>query len=175
MILTGEAIKKEVRLGHIVIEPYCEANVNPNSYNYHLYPEIIEVSSALDFTSAYRSIQIPCSGYLLRPNALYLSCTMEVFSSKKYAMTLLGRSSIGRLGLFLNLSADLGHQGSSSRWTLELTAVQPIVIYPEMRIGQIAFWHVSGPRRYYDGRYKHDKSPYINKDNSLLFTGASSI
>ena len=63
---------------------------------------------------------------------------------------LLGRSSIGRLGIFLNVTADLGHIGSCSHWTLEITVVQPVRIYPGTKIGQVSFWvtdHYS-PHRY---------------------------
>jgi hypothetical protein len=45
---------------------------------------------------------------------------LEELGSRKYAMSLIGRSSIGRLGLFLQVSANLGHTGSSHCWTLEL-------------------------------------------------------
>jgi len=36
MILTGPAIKTAVKNGRVVLEPFDAANLNPNSYNYHL-------------------------------------------------------------------------------------------------------------------------------------------
>ena len=36
MILTGSEIKKYVENGDIVIEPFNEDQLNPNSYNYRL-------------------------------------------------------------------------------------------------------------------------------------------
>ena len=68
-------------------------------------------------------------------------------------MSLIGRSSIGRLGLFLQLSADLGHVGSKHKWTLELVAAKPIIIYPFMKIGQISFWENDGDFKEYSGEY----------------------
>ncbi len=59
-------------------------------------------------------------------------------------MSLIGRSSMGRLGLFLQLSADLGHTTSCHRWTLEIVATRPIWIYPGMVIGQVSFWRNTG-------------------------------
>ena len=40
-----------------------------------------------------------------------------------------GRSSIGRLGLFIHVTAGFGDVGFCGYWTLEMFAVQPIRIY----------------------------------------------
>lgn len=34
--LTGTKIKDELKNGRIIIEPFIDNNLNPNSYNYHL-------------------------------------------------------------------------------------------------------------------------------------------
>jgi dCTP deaminase len=114
------------------------------------------------------------SGVVLEPGILYLGATFEIIGSTKYVITLLGRSSIGRLGLFLNVTADLGHTGSISRWTLEMKVVQPLRIYPLMRIGQVAFWFQTGDVGQYSGKYQGDLQPFPNKDNNLK-TGVEGI
>jgi dCTP deaminase len=106
--------------------------------------------------------------YLLVPGRLYLGSTQEQIGSGFYALTLLGRSTIGRLGLFLNATADLGHIGCYSNWTLEMSVVQPLRIYPLMPIGQIAFWSVSHRGLRYGGRYHRDTRPVSNRDATLL-------
>ena len=107
-------------------------------------------------------------GYLLRPGRVYLGATQEVIGSERYVTLLLGRSSIGRLGIFLNVTADLGHLGSCSRWTLELTAVQPVRIYPRMKIGQVSFWLTDGESSFrYAGRYHRDREPIPNRDRRI--------
>ena len=58
--------------------------------------------------------------------------------------SLIGRSSVGRLGLFLQITADLGHLGKAHCWTLELKVVQSLIVYPHMKIGQVSFWQVTG-------------------------------
>lgn len=63
-------------------------------------------------------------------------------------MSLIGRSSTGRLGLFLQVSADLGHTGAEHKWTLELVAAKPIKIYPNMIIGQISFGKIMEKQLY---------------------------
>ena len=41
-----------------------------------------------------------------------------------------GRSSVGRLGLFVHVTAGFGDVGFCGYWTLEMFAVQPVRIYP---------------------------------------------
>jgi dCTP deaminase len=167
MILTGPAIAAAIARGDIRIEPFNTGDLNPNSYNYHLFPELYEVAVPGD-QSAVSRIAIPDTGLLLEPDCLYLGCTDEIFHSAKYAMTLVGRSSAGRLGVFVNISADLGHIGSHNRWTLEIKVVQPVIVYPHQCIGQVAFWETTGAANPYAGRYQHDERPQPSKDARLL-------
>jgi len=166
MILTGSKIKEMREAGHITLEPYDEKQVNPNSYNYRLGPQLgVPVLSAHQVAStafnrvAFNFIDIPKDGYILEPGKMYLGHTLEQLGSDKYAMRLIGRSSIGRLGLFLQVSADLGHTGSSHQWTLEIVAAKPIKIYPEMKIGQISFWKNDGDVAAYTSGYSRFSTP----------------
>lgn len=156
MILAGKKIIEEVERGNIILEPFNRTMVNPNSYNYTLNPALYEVvDNILDprKKSTLNEIHIPESGYVLEPGRLYLGCTNEIIGSNDYMISLIGRSSVARLGLFLQITADMGHVGSCHRWTLELTTIQPLRIYPNMRIGQVSFWRVSGKieERYLEG------------------------
>lgn len=147
MILTGKKICEEVKNGNISIKPFDKEMINPNSYNYHLGFTLLEVEQDLINAKKkvnYKTIQLDEKGFLLLPNRLYLASTLESIGSSKYAMTLIGRSSIGRLGLFLQVSAPLGHIGTNHSWTLELKVVQPLMVYPNMKIGQVSFWTVDG-------------------------------
>jgi dCTP deaminase len=115
-------------------------------------------------------MRVPPRGVVLKPGRTYLGATAEIMGSSDYAMTLLGKSSVGRLGIFLNITADLGHLGSKSRWTLEITVIQPIRIYSLMSIGQVAFWRVAdGPARGrgYRGRYSSHLEPEPSRDRAL--------
>jgi len=167
MILTGPAIAAALARGDILIEPFNAGDLNPNSYNYHLFPELYKVAVPGEQRAASR-IAIPGTGLLLEPDCLYLGCTDETFHSAKYAMTLVGRSSAGRLGVFVNISADLGHMGSRNRWTLEIKVVQPVIVSPHQCIGQVAFWETIGIPNPYTGRYQHDDRPHTSKDDGLL-------
>ena len=141
MILTGRRIEQGVHDGQIVIDPFRPEAVNPNSYNYRLGPLI----KAFDAQSGtFEETVLPDDGLVLRPGPMYLGHTAEVIGSTHYAMKLIGRSSTGRLGLFVQVSADLGHTMSCHRWTLEMVAAHPVRIYPHMVIGQVSFWCNAG-------------------------------
>lgn len=158
MILTGSKINQSVREGNISISPFDQAELNPNSYNYRLGSELkmaYEDGSGVHFLN----VGFPEAGLILQPGNLYLGQTAEKIGSSSYAMSLIGRSSLGRLGLFLQVSANLGHTGSNHQWTLELYACQPIKIYPNMRIGQVSFWTNIGEMKDYERYYSNFNSP----------------
>ncbi|MEO8582065.1 MAG: deoxycytidine deaminase [Patescibacteria group bacterium] len=147
MILTGTEIKKRVNQGEITLEPFSDDLMNPNSYNYRLGDTLLEiVDDIVDTKQPYHTAQItiPPQGYVLMPGKVYLGVTCEKIGSTKFVPSLIGRSSLGRLGLFLQITADLGHLGTSHHWTLELKCVQPLRVYPFMRIGQVSFWQPEG-------------------------------
>jgi len=156
MILSKSAILAAVDAGDINIDPFDPQALNPNSYNFRLGPQLLEWSAA---QHEFVPVAFPGTGFLLHADRLYLGSTLEYIGSRRYAMLLLGRSSIGRLGLFVNISADLGHTGSLGQWTLELRVVQPLRIYPGQNVGQISFWVTSGVPHSYAGRYKFDVGP----------------
>jgi dCTP deaminase len=141
MILTGSAIEENVRAGRITISDFCRSRVNPNSYNYRLGPVIKRFDKE---RGIFTAIPLPENGLVLEPREMYLGSTLEIIGSDHYSMSLIGRSSIGRLGLFLQVSADLGHTTSCHCWTLELVACRPIRLYSSMNIGQVSFWRNHG-------------------------------
>lgn len=172
MILSGLKIKEEVSKGNINIEPFDYNMLNPNSYNYRLGNELLEINDEVIDSKKktnYKKIKLTEKGYLLKPSKLYLGSTAEKIGSNKYVTQLIGRSSIGRLGLFLQITAPLGHVGCNHCWTLELNVVQPLRIYPGMKIGQVTFWEVYGPKKY---TYKNGKyNNYVKPQVSMYYKG----
>lgn len=166
MILTGKEIEKQVELGNIHIKPFKKDNINPNSYNYRLSNKLYKVTNdLLDIMkeTQYIEIDIPEDGYILEPKSLYLGTTVESIGSDYFVTQLIGRSSVGRLGLFLQITAPLGHIGAKHCWTLELTAIQPIKIYKNMKIGQVSFWQPEGNIDKYTGSYNNYNNPHISE------------
>ena len=152
MILTGDEIK--TKLGKdIVIEPFTEQNLNPNSYNLTLHNEIItyeEVVLDMKKPNRVRRITIPEDGLVLGPNQLYLGRTVERTETHNLVPMIEGRSSIGRLGLFIDVTSGFGDVGFCGCWTLELFAVQPVRIYPFIPICQILYHTLTGTVKEYD-------------------------
>jgi dCTP deaminase len=166
VILTGNSINEERRRGVITIDPFDRQHVNPNSYNFHLHHKVLTRSSE---TEKWHVQTIGERGIVLSPRRLYLAATAEVIGSEEYVVTLLGKSSTGRLGIFLNITADLGHLGCRSRWTLEIAVIQSVRVYSGMCIGQVAFWRTTKSRpAKYAGRYHRNLQPAPNRDLALL-------
>ena len=99
MILSGKEIQKHIGR-EIIIEPFDESRINPNSYDLTLSNELLVYEKEiLDMKNPNptRRILIPESGLLLEPNRLYLGRTNEYTRTDTFAPMLEGRSSIGRL------------------------------------------------------------------------------
>jgi dCTP deaminase len=162
MILTGEQIEKAVSSGEIVIDPFDKNQISPNSYDFKLGDRCLiyknaELDSAKD--NEVVEISIPDDGLLLQPDKVYLINTFETMGSNIYVPIIRGRSSIGRLGIFIDITADLIDLGSINKWTLQLHSVMPVKIYKGMLIGQVTFWVTKGDKVLYDGKYKGHESP----------------
>ena len=160
MILSGREIERN--LGRkIVIDPFDRSRLNPNSYNLTLHEELrVYRSSTLDMRVENLSdeLTIPSDGLLLEPHRLYLGRTVEYTETDGYVPMLEGRSSIGRLGLFVHVTAGFGDVGFKGFWTLEIFCVQPIRIYAGVQIAQIFYHTIEGDyERYSSGKYQNNK------------------
>ncbi|MCA9240824.1 MAG: dCTP deaminase, partial [Planctomycetales bacterium] len=128
MILSGDEIRSHLGT-EIVIEPFDEAKLNPNSYNLTLHDEIMtyeEVVLDMRKPNRVKRLTIPPEGLVLGPNQLYLGRTAERTETHNLVPMIEGRSSIGRLGLFVHVTAGFGDVGFCGYWTLEMFAVQPV-------------------------------------------------
>ena len=147
MILSGKEIKKQVKEGSIAIDPFTDAQINPNSYNLRLHQDLLTYDNdILDMRekNSASPLVIPSEGLLLEPHKLYLGRTVERTSTDKYVPMLEGRSSVGRLGLFIHITAGFGDIGFDGFWTLEIFCVQPIRIYSGLEICQIFYHTIDG-------------------------------
>ena len=159
MILSGKEIRN--KLGNeIVIEPYNEGQLNPNSYNLRLHNELLVYeNNMLDMKKENKAnkLIIPPEGLVLETGKLYLGRTVEYTKTDSYVPMLEGRSSIGRLGLFVHITAGFGDVGFSGYWTLEMFCVQPIKIYPEVEICQVFYHSIEGNyEKYRSNKYQNN-------------------
>ena len=168
MILSGNEIRR--RLGtDITIDPFDESRLNPNSYNLSLHDELLvyeEINLDMRRPNRSRRYAIPEEGLLLNPHQLYLGRTAERTATHNLVPMLEGRSSVGRLGLFVHVTAGFGDVGFEGYWTLEMFAVQPIRIYAGVEIAQIFYHTIEGEiTEYSSNKYQHNR----DIQPSLLF------
>ena len=169
MILSGKEIQK--RLGtDIIIEPFNEKQINPNSYNLRLHNELLvyEDRTIVDRKKEKKTkrIMIPEDGLVLEPGELYLGRTCEHTETLNGLVPMLeGRSSIARLGMFVHVTSGFGDVSFANYWTLEICVVRPIKIYPLVEVCQIYYQELKGEYEHYTGKYQKTNSI----DSSMLY------
>lgn len=160
MILSGKEIKK--RLGkEIIIDPFDDRRIGPNSYNLRLHHELVmydEPTLDMKKSHATKGLSIPQDGLVLQPGKLYLGRTIEYTETDNLVPMLEGRSSIGRLGLFIHITAGFGDVGFCGYWTLEMFCVQPVRVYAGVEICQIFYHTIEGDyTRYMSNKYQNNR------------------
>ena len=168
-MLTGSKILEEIEAGHIRITPFDKTKVNPNSYNLTLNNTLLVYSDkVIDFkkNNPTNKIIIPESGLVLKPNTLYIGRTNERCWTDRYIPQLDGRSSIGRLGITIHVTAGYGDIGWDGTWTLEIMAIHPVRIYPNIEFCQISYHTPYGLTNIqYEGRYQGQIDPTASRSS----------
>ncbi len=159
MILSGKEIAQHMG-EDIFIEPFDPRRLNPNSYNLTLHNELLVYENRLldmKMENPVEQLTIPEEGLVLQPDRLYLGRTQEFTRTENFVPMLEGRSSVGRLGLFIHVTAGFGDVGFAGYWTLEIFCVQPIRIYPGVEICQICYHDIRGDYEpYRSGKYQNN-------------------
>ncbi len=160
MILSGLEIRDQLNK-NIFIEPYNEKQLNPNSYNLRLHEDLLVYDGPeLDMRqpNPVTQMTIPAEGLLLEPNRLYLGRTIEHTRTEGYVPMLEGRSSIGRLGLFVHVTAGFGDVGFNGFWTLEMFCIHPLRIYAGVEICQLFYHTIEGNyEKYVSNKYQNNQ------------------
>lgn len=161
MILSGREIKRLLNKS-IYIDPFDKKQLNPNSYNLKLHNELLIYNyNELDMKkdNPYSKLIISEKGTMLYPGTLYLGRTFEHTKTFGHIPMLEGRSSIGRLGMFIHVTAGFGDVGFCGYWTLEISVIQPIRIYPFIEICQIYYHEIKGDYiNYKSDKYQNNNS-----------------
>jgi len=182
MLLTGKAIQAAVDAGEIVISPFTPAHLSPNSYDVTLNRTLLVYDlterGCLDVKRENPTLEfnIPAEGFVLQPGTLYIGMTNECATSHRYIPMFEGRSSMGRLGINTHITAGFGDIGwgferrpdgsihcNLPTWTLEITVVHPVRIYPDIRIGQVFFAEPKGEIEWYKGKYGNQRKPQASR------------
>jgi len=180
-MLTGSKIKEEIECGRIVCTPYDEKYINPNSIDVRLGDELkfykphTGHSAPLDPKDPYadhKLVSIEQNGdkWFLHPGELYISTTIEACGSDHYIPMINGKSSLGRLGINIHVTAGFGDIGFKQKWTLEIVVVKEVILYPGMRIGQVCFFEPFGNS---DVKYAGKYATQTNAQGSIPYTDES--
>lgn len=159
-MLSAKKIKKEIKKKNIFISGFNKERLNPNSYDLTLNDTMKVYSDDILDSKTHNQTQeiiIPEEGYVLQPGELYLACTNEHTVTKGFVPRIIGKSSIGRLGISIHQTSGFGDNGFNGTWTMQLVCVKPVRIYPNMKICQIYYEKLHGDKtEMYDGKYQNN-------------------
>ncbi|MCS6876104.1 MAG: dCTP deaminase [Aquificaceae bacterium] len=164
MILSDRSVRELISKGELLIEPLREENIQASSVDLTLGSELLlyraECVDIKDSHIPVERINIPEEGFLIPPKAFLLATTEEYIKLPEDITAFVeGRSSLGRLGLFIENAGwvDAGFEGQI---TLELYNANncPIRIYKGVRICQIVLARLDKKaERPYRGKYQGQK------------------
>lgn len=181
-ILSDEEIERAMSRGEILINPYEKKQLNPVSYDLTLGDEVAvykdwvhtitpdredgrfflpmaKVSDAKEPLAVEKFKIDPEKGWVLNPGIGYLMNTRERIHTKKFVPIVDGKSSVGRLFILVHFTAGFGDPGFDGQYTLEVSSLHPIRVYPGMRIGQIRFHTIEGEvQNPYNGNYTGERA-----------------
>ncbi|PIR47627.1 dCTP deaminase [Candidatus Uhrbacteria bacterium CG10_big_fil_rev_8_21_14_0_10_50_16] len=157
MILSDRDIQKAMEAGDISVEPYHEKMMQPASIDLRLDKHFLIFDTNANFVIDPKKPIDPMmkeividedTPFVLHPGEFALAMIHETTGvSDKYVGRLEGKSSIGRMGLLIHVTAGFLDPGNCLKMTLELHNVAnlPILLYYKMPIAQIAFEKISSP------------------------------
>ena len=106
--------------------------------------------------------EMPEDGLILMPGELYIySCNEKIGNKNNICSTVMGKSSLGRLGLDIHICAGFVDTGFVGSLVLEMRVIHPLKVYPNQKICQIKFERVEGEfNQTYDQK---PESKYMNQ------------
>ena len=161
MILSDRDIDHIIKSGKaFLVNPYNEEMLQPNSIDLTLGDELKTVGG--------KSIDLRQSSYKIKPMEFLLGSTMEkVHIPHDLCGHIDGKSSIGRLGVFVHVSSGFIDSGFTGNVTLEIfnCSDKEFELYHGMSICQIVFETLTSPvAKPYGTRDNH----YQNSEGTVL-------
>ncbi|ACO03860.1 MAG TPA: dCTP deaminase [Persephonella sp.] len=180
MILNDRKIRELIESKELLIDPLDAVQIQPSSVDLRLgndfliYPEDIEILDVRnpDLHNQLKKVVADDEGFIIQPKQFILATTREYIKLPDYLTAFVeGRSSLGRLGLFIENAGwvDAGFEGNI---TLEFYNAnsRPLKIYPGMRICQLVFAKMEEPAENpYRGKYQGQRGTtasriFLDKD-----------
>lgn len=161
MILSDNSIHHIIaNEGFYLVNPYSRENLQPNSYDMCLGGELKNIDG--------KSIDISEQPYKLKSQEFLLGSTLEkVNMPNTLCGHVDGKSSIGRLGVFVHVSSGFIDSGFQGNITLEIfnCSHKSFELYEGMPICQLVFEQLTTPVQYpYGTRGNH----YQDSEGTVL-------
>lgn len=159
-ILSDKTIKEYLEEGKIVIDPLKdEQQIQPSSVDMRLGDEFkvfkvirkpyIDPKDEEDIAEYMESSTVPeGEAFIIHPNEFALATTQEyVRVPDDLVARVEGRSSMGRLGVTMHVTAGYVDPGFEGRITLEISNIgaMPVALYPGQRVCQLVFETMTTP------------------------------
>jgi dCTP deaminase len=159
-ILSDKTIKEYLEEGKIVIDPLKdEQQIQPSSVDMRLGDEFkvfkvirkpyIDPKDEEDIAEYMESSTVPeGEAFIIHPNEFALATTQEyVKVPDDLVARVEGRSSMGRLGVTMHVTAGYVDPGFEGRITLEISNIgaMPVALYPGQRVCQLVFETMTTP------------------------------
>jgi len=180
MILNDREIKELIKEGKLIVKPFDERQVQASSLDLRLGNEFLVFSDSFDvidvmednLSKHIEKITVGDEGFIIKPKQFVLATTLEYIKLPNNITAFVeGRSSLGRLGLFIENAGwvDAGFEGNI---TLEFFNAnsRPLKIYPNMRICQLVLAKMESEAEFpYRGKYFKQRGVtaskiYMDKD-----------
>ncbi len=159
-ILSDKTIKEYLEEGKIVIDPLKdEQQIQPSSVDMRLGDEFkvfkvirkpyIDPKDEEDIAEYMESSTVPeGEAFIIHPHEFALATTQEyVKVPDDLVARVEGRSSMGRLGVTMHVTAGYVDPGFEGRITLEISNIgaMPVALYPGQRVCQLVFETMTTP------------------------------
>lgn len=168
MILTFQDLIDAINKGKIVVNPIAPNAIGTNSIDVCLsrFMAVYDQGS-LDIKQPanIRRFEIPEEGYTLTPGVLYLASTLEYTETHGLVPVMHGKSSIARAGITIHQAAGFGDVGFCGHWTMEITTVLPVRVYPGIPIAQLCYIEPKSLPE--EGYMQRKSSTYTDAKNPL--------
>jgi len=156
MVLSGDTIKKLIKEGKIIIDPFEESQVGAVGVDLRLGDQALNPDTGKE---------ISLVDYHLSLDEFLLANTIEKITlPDNIAARVIPRSSIARLGILVTFDADLLPPNYSGKpiLTMKNLSKKPVLLRSGLSVCQVLFEEVDKPVAGYRSRYTHTK-PEVSK------------
>lgn len=165
MVLSDGTIKRMMNAGELLIEPITEEQIQPASVDLRLGNHFLKVDEntveSMSLDKEIKYLEFCSEEVIIPPHSFLLATTMEYIKLPDNLTAFVeGRSSIGRIGLFIQ-NAGWVDPGFEGEITLELYNANrlPIKLTTGRRVCQLVFAELDQKAlNPYNGKYQKQKS-----------------